>query len=693
MKCILPPRLQYKDLQDRVKESASTFLLARDQREQLVAKRVCTLRRPSRKLMFERARLDVAIAVEQTVAIFWVDNFNRVHFRNRPAHREGHVNGTAVAVAAALDVVPRPWTGHPPLAALVRRVADGAHALRLLEGDFAYELVAHIGQLDLDRIRVPCDIMRVGVQAADWWPYDIQGLNISTSEGLVDVLSYLKEEAAKLKLLMAPVLCDVNIYWRINRFMYSESYNHLDVHRALSDHPVVFGMWHCYVHCVRRVWAVFRSWWMPVEYPELLGVDPGSVTCYDFPALIQLEHTILALAYHGPGMKRAIEDARREVAASVSSDVARKEHSLMLLDMLKLFLTEYAPCLFQLGIEVRHCYWLGRERWTGSTVKPLLGKFIVFLSKLCWNTPAAFEYCRSSLLAYLSWSEVHDQLPAALHVEECLEASLSRLAAISQHAHHFDNEADLAMLYCATCKASRQVKDLMKPGVSKKFVEDVGKFLPNLVAACKLGTLPYVPLKSAGHRSAGALVWPDQPIALPLRLTISEHALDYNALFLRALKLVSSALSATSQPNAISFHLETKLCAGLLPLGTQARQLRLLAAIEVADKLKVLQRETAPKKKAKPPPVLVTDLASSSSAAVDNRPERSPSPVPTSPCVASPRTGEGMEEDLQSILSEDPRPVGSEDGDLDEYIVPYLDDVLESGSEEEVWEVDPLALV
>ena len=82
-------RLQYKDVQGAIKESFSTFLLQRDQREKLVAKRLCTLRRPSRKLLLQRAREKLAAAVADKVVLFWVDNFNRVHYRNRPLKREG----------------------------------------------------------------------------------------------------------------------------------------------------------------------------------------------------------------------------------------------------------------------------------------------------------------------------------------------------------------------------------------------------------------------------------------------------------------------------------------------------------------------------------------------------------------------------------------------------------------------------
>lgn len=691
---VLVPRLQYKDRQGQVKETAPFYLLQRNQREELVAKRLCTLRRPSRKLIFQRARAEVASAVEQKVGLFWVDNFNRVHFRARPLLREGHVNGTAVAVLPALRAASAGWTGQPSLAMLVRRVADAAAKLRRLEGDFAY-LLNGMPLLQLDRLRVPCDVKRTGVRAMDWWPYDIQALNISTSEGLVSVLAYVKQQSALLKLQLSPVLCDVNIFWRILRLMFSQSYVCLDVHASLRDVPLVFGMWHCYVHCIRRVWAVFRPWWMAVEHTELLGDHPEDAKCYDFPSLITLEHTVLALAYHGPLMKAAIIQSKRDVAA-LSLDVERKEHRLMLLEMLELFLLEYVPCLFHFGIEVRHCYWLGRGEWTGATVRPLLGKFIIFLSKLCWDTPGAFEYSRAALVAWLAWSPMHEQLPGAAHVEECLEASLSRLAAISQHGLHFDQEQDLAMLYCGTCKASTELKDVTKPGVSRKFVDAVGTTLPKILAACKAGTLPFVPQRSISHRSSGT-AWPSSPTAIPLRLTISAGHLDYGALLLRALKLVSSPLTKTSKPEDIAFLLDTQLCSGLPALSIHARQLRNLAIEEVNAKLKALLADApAPKKKAKPAPPPAPVPATSSAADLAVTPPIQPPvvdaqpllPPARSPSVASSRGEDEADQDLESIQSEDSR-VNSEAAEMDDYIVPYTDIAVG----EDGLEVDPYALV
>jgi len=592
--------------------------------------------------------------------------------------REGHVNGTAVAVASALTNVPRRWAGHLQLDALTRGISDASALLRRIETEFAHELLDKIGTLRVENLRVPCDVMRENVRAADWYPYDIAQHNISATEGLIRVMAYVQQQAAQLGASLTPVLCDVNIFWRIAKLLFSESYMHLDVHAALASTPLVFGVWHCYVHCVRRVWAVFRPWWMAVEYADLLGADPAAAKCYDYPALIQLEHTVLALAVHGPAMKASIAEALRQVAATApttSLDIERKDRQMLQLEMLALFLTEYVPCLFLLGVEVRHCYWVSRGAWTGSLVKPLLGKFIIFLSKLGWDTPGAFEYSRSALFAFLSWSAVHDAMPAAYHVEECLEASLSRLAAVSHHARHFDEEQDLAMLYCATCKASTAPKDLKKPGVSKAFIAEIGARLPAVLAACRAGRLPFVPPKSPGHRSSGTHQWPSQPLPIPLRLVVNDGAIEYSALFLRSLKLLSAPLPKTSKPEESTFHVGAELCPHLPPLGTQSRRLRQLA-IEVLDaKLKALQPQRPPPTKRPRPSPISPDAASSSSSLDPLPPPPPPPPADTEATTAQtdlePATP--PDEDLESIVSDDSRPCELEEADLEEYTIDLID--------------------
>ena len=70
-------------------------------------------------------------------------------------------------------------------------------------------------------------------------------------------MAYLQVQASDLGASLMPVLSDVNIFWRPQKLMHSVSYAACDVANALVDHPLLFGVWHAYKHCLLRVHAVF----------------------------------------------------------------------------------------------------------------------------------------------------------------------------------------------------------------------------------------------------------------------------------------------------------------------------------------------------------------------------------------------------------------------------------------------------
>ena len=109
--------------------------------------------------------------------------------------------------------------------------------------------------------RVPCDLRRRAVTAAPWWPYDILQENVQDTLGLIDVIAYLQKQVQELQVGLLPLLVDVNIFWRLHKLMHSVSYVACDAASALQKHPVLFGVWHAYKHCLLRVHEVFRRCW------------------------------------------------------------------------------------------------------------------------------------------------------------------------------------------------------------------------------------------------------------------------------------------------------------------------------------------------------------------------------------------------------------------------------------------------
>ena len=123
----------------------------------------------------------------------WVDNFNVVHSRARqPDSPAGHVNGTAVSLVKALDAAPHGWTCQPRPRQMLQSLQPLARELSHVEKTYADELKAISRQPHrFEDVRGPCDRRRRGLVAAPWRPFDITNHNISSTEGLLDVMAYL----------------------------------------------------------------------------------------------------------------------------------------------------------------------------------------------------------------------------------------------------------------------------------------------------------------------------------------------------------------------------------------------------------------------------------------------------------------------------------------------------------------------
>ncbi len=74
---------------------------------------------------------------------------------------------------------------------------------------------------------------------------------------------------------------------------------------------------------------------------------------------------------------------------------------------------------------------------TSVLVQQLLARYMVFRASL--DQSGSFEYCNSLGMSLLQWSKFHSELPAYCYVEECLEASLSRLSRTTSACYHFDS--------------------------------------------------------------------------------------------------------------------------------------------------------------------------------------------------------------------------------------------------------------
>jgi hypothetical protein len=68
------------------------------------------------------------------------------------------------------------------------------------------------------------------------------------------------------------------VYYRTLRCLYSVNYVECNARHALKDHPLLFGVWHGYAHCLRRLYATFRPWWTALKYVKFLDSPDDCVT-------------------------------------------------------------------------------------------------------------------------------------------------------------------------------------------------------------------------------------------------------------------------------------------------------------------------------------------------------------------------------------------------------------------------------
>ena len=106
----------------------------------------------------------------------------------------------------------------------------------------------------------------------------------------------------------------------------------------------------------------------------------------------------------------------------------------------------------------------------------------------------------------LSWSELHSDLPAALFVEETLEASLSRLASAAAAGYRIDSATDLGRVYSVECRAKLVPYDA-DDIVSQDRVVAMQLRLEKVLQLCSQGKLPWLQKQDKTHRVA-VVEWP-----------------------------------------------------------------------------------------------------------------------------------------------------------------------------------------
>ena len=403
--------------------------------------------------------------------------------------------------------------------------------------------------LTYEDIRVPCDVRRKGVLAAEWIPHDVREGNIGSLEGLILGLT-MARDLQRSRGVVLPVLSDVNIFYRGLKIMYGANFADQNVRGALNDVPMLFGVWHAYAHCVKRCYTVFKSFWACLEFRDMLR-QPEDTVVYSYPKLVTLEHMVVAMLLARGEVRRRLEQCLQLSNADVLVCQRRWQ-----LTMLQRLLFDFVPALMQLGISVRRCYWEGRRPNTGDWARQVLSDCLVFLVSV--DSRGSSEYIQSLGLTLLYWSPFHSALPAVAFVEEALEASLSRLAKMTFSSYHADDVSGVGAMYSSLGPASSKKRDLVKPGVSRVFVRQLvirlGKLLDHIV----VGTMPHVATGKA-HKVSGTRLWPAGRLALPPRVLMVDRDVTFYAdVLVNAMHVMMKAGS----PGAWDHELVAGLAAG-----------------------------------------------------------------------------------------------------------------------------------
>ena len=144
---------------------------------------------------------------------------------------------------------------------------------------------------------------------------------------------------------------------------------------------------------------------------------------YTHPRLVVIEHLLMGLFL----AVNQVEADIRLLLAALRERRGNNEKQVMQCEGLLYLCTEYCPALVEMGTMVRQCFWKTQDVRSGAVARQVIRDAIAILHALRTRGPT--EYVRNLVVMDLLWdcSGLHDALPAAVMVEECLESSLSVL--------------------------------------------------------------------------------------------------------------------------------------------------------------------------------------------------------------------------------------------------------------------------
>ena len=350
-----------------------------------------------------------------------MDNRYNKQFTTNPDKNDKSLIATALAVLLLRDA-PRYWHSHPSLEELERRVCVVARMLGTTEGTFARilrDLEFASTRPVVRNIRAPLDIIRpLPAKRRHWRPLCLSKEKVSGNVSLLNLLQFTRDLAQYTRPVV-PVLCDVNIHYRICKMMYGEKTTGWNVRLFLRSHPILHGFWHAYKFCVTQT---FRSLW-PIMTFFRKGLLRSRFPC--FPKLITMEIIVGALLL---GMGPHIRCVNRKChSLGLARPVNRRGRlRYAVCKAMQVLFTQYCPMLLNLGHLVGQCNWAGETANTGVFASEALQIVMCLLDRLNMGD-TLLKHERTVATAPLCHTAWHTAMPGQAFAEEFSESLLSSL--------------------------------------------------------------------------------------------------------------------------------------------------------------------------------------------------------------------------------------------------------------------------
>jgi hypothetical protein len=136
-----------------------------------------------------------------------------------------------------------------------------ATARHVYQAQFVFQSqLADLGGRGMDTtdVRVPLDVRRQWVRSLQWRPLSVNEHRVQNNADLVDLMGFVRY-VGRHTARPAPLLLDINIYYRMMKMCYGEKMLRWDVPYALRHHPPLFGCWHAYKHVLTVTFRRFHS--------------------------------------------------------------------------------------------------------------------------------------------------------------------------------------------------------------------------------------------------------------------------------------------------------------------------------------------------------------------------------------------------------------------------------------------------